>query len=305
MTCLHPLLAWKNFETTKVKVIGEAKKFFDNGDLTRDENGGLSVSNDASWFNPSEYQGGEFFLADCGECSACRLESAKQWAIRCTHEAKEVGFENCCFLTLTYDNAHLPKNGSLVVRDHQLFLKRLRKRYGNGIRFFMCGEYGDDLLESPHYHYILIGLNFPRRRKDLLKITSYGNLYRSDEVAKLWTFGFNAVTSFSYQAAAYVAAYVMKKIDGEMAQEHYRGRTPEFSCMSQRPGIGSVWIEECLNELDEKDKIILDGRAHLPPQFYDNCLKQMDPASFAEVRLDKIHKFSDYFDHNIERWQKK
>ena len=77
----------------------------------------------------------------CGRCIGCRLERARQWSIRCIHEASL--YEANCFVTLTYDDDNLPLDGSLRPRDMVLFLKRLRKRFGPGIRFFQCGEYGD------------------------------------------------------------------------------------------------------------------------------------------------------------------
>ena len=79
---------------------------------------------------------------------------------------------NAIFLTLTYDDAHLefapyvdPETGEvshrpvLVPEQLQKYLKRIRRaaeRRGAPahIRFFACGEYGED-TERPHYHVIL------------------------------------------------------------------------------------------------------------------------------------------------------
>ena len=77
----------------------------------------------------------------CGQCIGCRLERSRQWAIRCTHEASL--WEKNCFITLTYNDENLPKDGSLDVTHFQKFMKRLRKKHGAGIRFYHCGEYGD------------------------------------------------------------------------------------------------------------------------------------------------------------------
>lgn len=63
----------------------------------------------------------------CGQCIGCRLERSRQWAIRCVHEASL--YEENCFLTLTYNNENLPENNTLVVKDFQNFMKRLRKKY--------------------------------------------------------------------------------------------------------------------------------------------------------------------------------
>lgn len=63
----------------------------------------------------------------CGQCVGCRLERSRQWAIRCYHEASL--YADNCFITLTYDEQHLPADGSIDVREFQLFMKKLRKKY--------------------------------------------------------------------------------------------------------------------------------------------------------------------------------
>ena len=86
----------------------------------------------------------------CGRCMGCRLERARQWAMRCVHES--FLYEKNCFLTLTYADDHLPSDGSVNRRVLQLFLKRLRRAYPDAvIRYFGCGEYGEE-LGRPHYH---------------------------------------------------------------------------------------------------------------------------------------------------------
>ena len=94
----------------------------------------------------------------CGQCIGCRLERSRQWAVRCMHEASL--YENNCFITLTYNEDHIPSDGSLKKDHFQKFMKRLRKKFGAGIRFFHCGEYGAE-LSRPHYHAILFNFDPP------------------------------------------------------------------------------------------------------------------------------------------------
>lgn len=91
----------------------------------------------------------------CGRCVGCRLRRANEWALRVMHEAKLHPAN--CFVTLTYRDEDLPENGSLRHRDFQLFMKRLRKRAD--VRFYMCGEYGEQKLR-PHYHACLFGVDY-------------------------------------------------------------------------------------------------------------------------------------------------
>ena len=65
----------------------------------------------------------------CGQCIGCRLEKSKAWATRCMNEA-QMHTQNC-FITLTYNDDHLPSDQSLHHRDFQLFFKRLRKKFSN------------------------------------------------------------------------------------------------------------------------------------------------------------------------------
>ena len=51
---------------------------------------------------------------------------------------------NNAWVTLTYDDDHLPNNGNLSVSDFTLFLKRLRQQHKDRkIRFYGIGEYGE------------------------------------------------------------------------------------------------------------------------------------------------------------------
>ena len=55
----------------------------------------------------------------CGKCAGCKADRARVWAIRCYHEASQ--YDVSSFLTLTYDDAHLPADGLLDKSHLQLF----------------------------------------------------------------------------------------------------------------------------------------------------------------------------------------
>ena len=175
----------------------------------------------------------------CGQCIGCRLAHSLQWAVRCMHE-KQLHSESS-FVTLTYSPEHLPSNGSLVVRDHQLFMKRMRKKMGNNIRFYMCGEYGH-LFGRPHYHYLFFNRDFSDKK--FWKNNKRGEpLYVSQVLSDLWDVGFSSIGDVTFESCAYVSRYIVDKIKGDKASDHYGGRTPEFTCQSRRPGIASAWYE--------------------------------------------------------------
>ena len=117
-------------------------------------------------------------------------------------------YDDNCFITLTYSNQHIPADGSLDVRVFQKFMKRLRKRFGDGIRFYHCGEYGS-LLGRPHYHACLFNFDFPD--KYLWKENNGQKLYRSPSLEELWPYGYSSIGTVTFESAAYVARYILKR----------------------------------------------------------------------------------------------
>ena len=129
------------------------------------------------------------------------------------------------FVTLTYDDAHVPihyysdpetgealPSMSLVKRDFQLFMKRLRKKFGEGIRFFAAGEYG-----SRRFALIIMQSFFGLELHDLvpLKRSAQGFQYfNSASFQEVWPNGFAVVASVTWETCAYTARYVMKKLTG-------------------------------------------------------------------------------------------
>lgn len=215
----------------------------------------------------------------CGQCIGCRLERSRQWAVRCLHENK--CHDESCFLTLTYDDDNLPEMGSLVKRDLQLFMKRMRKARSDTLRFFACGEYGET-TDRPHYHVLLFGTNFGDRRA-YKRSKSGEQLYTSAELESLWPAGLSSIGAVSFESAAYVARYVLKKVSGPLADGHYAGREPEFVNMSRRPGIGAPWLSRFGSEVYKSDSVIVRGVEARPPRFYDNKYELVDPVRMQEI----------------------
>lgn len=239
----------------------------------------------------------------CRKCIGCRLDTARQWAIRCVHES-QMHRENC-FLTLTYDPQHLPPGNTLVKKDVQLFLKRLRDLLHRGglnskVRYYAVGEYGS-LGDRPHYHLLLFGFNFPDRA------LSYQNgktaLYTSPILQSLWPYGFSTIGELNFDSACYCARYVQKKFIGPDADQHYQGRIPEFALMSkQKGGLGKSWFEAYKNDLYNHDQCVVDSRfITRPPAFYDRELKKIDPDKFAALQEKRREKAKNNPDNTPER----
>lgn len=217
--------------------------------------------------------------------------------MRCLHEA-QMHRQNC-FITLTYDDEHLPDDYSVHVRTFQLFMKKLRKHYQpKKIRFYGCGEYGPENLR-PHYHSILFNHDFSDKQP--YKKTPQGNqLYTSKSLDQIWGNGFTTIGDVTYQSAGYVAQYVMKKITGERALHHYL-RThpvtnqivkvdPEFQLQSV--GLGSTWFDKYKNDCFPSDFLVVDGKQLRVPQYYTKKLSRevtKEGRYFEELRSTELH----------------
>lgn len=258
MACFRPLAGWRsrevNPETGKRKIVFNFKDAYADLPVT----------------------------LPCGQCIGCRLERSRQWAIRCVHEASS--FEKNCFITLTYDDDHLPKDGSLVKKDFQDFMKRLRKNSGTKIRYFHCGEYGEQ-LGRPHYHACLF--NFDFEDKKLWSERESGNLYTSDELNEIWGKGYCIVGAVTFDSAAYVARYITKKITGDSAPAHYRGKQPEYTTMSRRPGIGKTWFDKFRTDCYPSDSVVMRGKEMKPPKYYDKQFELDSPLEFRQMKAKR------------------
>ena len=239
----------------------------------------------------------------CGQCVGCRLERSRQWAVRCYHEASL--YEDNCFITLTYSDDALPVGGSLVLADYQKFMKRLRKKFGSNIRFYHCGEYGETTWR-PHYHACLFNFDFADKRK--FSKTNNGYLYTSETLNELWPFGHSLIGDVTFESAAYVARYIMKKITGDGAEEHYQSvcnetgeifnLRPEYTTMSRRPGIGAGWFDKYKEDVYFGDYVVVRGVKMRPPKFYDRSFEIASPNRFRLLRGRRVMDARGHADNN-------
>lgn len=242
--------------------------------------------------------GVETFQVACGQCIGCRLKRAREWAVRCMAEASF--YERNIFITLTYDDENLPSDFSLHKDHFQKFMKRLRKRFPDEhIRFFHCGEYGSENLR-PHYHAILFNFDFPD--KYLFQIKGSSKYYRSPILEELWPFGYSMIGDCTYESCAYVARYIMKKVNGEEKEEHYHGREPEYITMSRRPGIAYMFYESFLTDIYPSD-IMIDkrGKKSRPPRYFDKLLECDFPLLFSEIKDKRIQYLASLPDEDLLR----
>lgn len=246
----------------------------------------------------------------CGQCIGCRLERSRQWAVRCMHEASL--YPDNCFVTLTYSDEHLPDDRSLYYRHFQLFMKRLIKHAKkSGIRFYMCGEYGEE-KNRPHYHAVIFNFDFPDKTYWSTGPDNH-KLYKSELLDRLWGYGGCLLGSVTFQSAAYVARYVMKKVTGYQAYDHYECTSPvtgeitqlkpEFNSMSRGKlgGIGAPWLRKFQTDVYPHDEVVVNGVPTRPPRFYDKIFQEAHPQEFDLILLDRHRDGVRHFPDNSDR----
>lgn len=169
----------------------------------------------------------------CGKCEACVANKASQWYVRLKQQLRDSW--NAVFVTLTYDEDHLPDarldendfiNIDVSRDDIRLFHYRLRKSLGPGskeMKYFLVSEYGPNpingWLNRPHYHAIYFNIDRCNYEK-INRAWSKGYVEFGDDITE--------------GRIRYLAGYCIEK------NFTPPGRVPPFSCMSN--GIGSGYI---------------------------------------------------------------
>lgn len=240
-------------------------------------------------------------------------------------EAELHGTRNT-FITLTYSDEYLPADGSLKYEHFQLFMKKLRRslwrKYGKSspkVKYYVAGEYGSACrtcslperncechqytpgLGRPHFHAIIFNHQFDDQ---YLWETNNGNkYYRSHDLEKLWPEGHSIIGDVTFESTAYVARYVMKKINGDLADDHYlklhraTGElvpvTPEFNHMSLKPAIAKDWFLKYQTDVFPEDHIVKRGKTYPVPDYFLRLYKYIDEDGFEAVKKKRIQRAVD------------
>lgn len=235
---------------------------------------------------------GEALELPCGKCVGCRMDRSRSWSIRIGHEAQ--GWDSNVFVTLDYSPDRL-SSWSLVYRDWQLFMKRLRRRFSGvsfspdgtrPIRFFVAGEYGAR-FRRPHWHAILFNLSL-RDREEFANGT-----FRSESLERCWGNGHCVVGDVTPESSAYVAGYTQSKVDRLRVLEETvdlrtgEWRQPEMARMSNQPGVGGYWYRKFSGDLFPLDKAVQAGKDFKVPRYYWEKFRRSHPLQAEEVAYER------------------
>lgn len=232
----------------------------------------------------------------CGKCILCREEHARQWAVRITNEASLWDLNS--FVTLTYDDEHLPANENLNYKDLQDFWKRLRKKVGP-LRYYSVGEYGDK-TNRPHYHACIFGHAFEYNRK-ILRTEPY-LLWTNPTLLETWGKGHVSVGALTFQTAQYTASYVTKKLGYKHRYTQLDRESGELLDMVQprafisngggrqtgrQAAIGKLFLEKYGTNIYDHDHVVINGKPQKPPRYYDNWLKTTNLALHTSIKEER------------------
>lgn len=251
----------------------------------------------------------EYDEVPCGKCIGCKLNHSKKWADRILLEA--MCHDSNYFITLTYDDHNLPtidvtndstgeviKTPTLRYDDFSKFMKRLRKRTGQKLKFIVSGEYGPKTYR-PHFHAIIFGLKL-----DDLKLQSKNfrgdEWYSSDFVTDVWKNGFVTIGKVEWSSACYVANYTLKKLKAQIDYDQVGLEPPRLVCSK---GIAL----EMYNKLDSHfhkyqfyDVATPRGcRRITTSRYYDE--KFIDPEMLKDIKLKR--KEYAFYSQSLLEWQ--
>lgn len=198
----------------------------------------------------------------CNKCITCRSHKASLWSDRIRFEVRDK-FQDSCFVTLTYDDEHLPYSfhddgvvrSTLVPKHLTDFFKRLRKQISKytdrKIKYFACGEYGGR-FGRPHYHVFLIGVLRTKQSVDLID--------------NCWKMGNIDVQSprDTEDCVRYVTGYILKKFTGRKGQDKYGSAFPPFQRFSQH--LGNNYYLQHKDEILAREGILVRGQVHTLPR---------------------------------------
>lgn len=265
MQCYNPRLAFRSLDGSKIKFTRLAWSTYI---IRTDGTYRLKPQFNTIFSNAKNTDLTKPLKIPCSKCDACVLNRAGETARRAYDEFRRpaVGGKggaqqppkpyNGMFLTLTYDDQHLPKCGHFDERDIVLFVKRLRKILPCQIRTLGVAEYGERTGRA-HFHLLVFGYQFPDkkilRQTDSTHSGQKYDIFESKTLQKLWDKGISEFGTVTEQSCSYVARYLYKKTkktDHGDPCENCQNEKPKKSkivCRSRRPGLGSQFCDSYID----------------------------------------------------------
>lgn len=205
----------------------------------------------------------------CGKCYYCRQNYRNMWITRL--KAENLSSKDALFVTLTYDDEHLPfqefydtNTGEIFIKqypnkkDFQKFIKRLRKDFN--FRYFAVPEYGET-SGRVHWHVLFF---FP----------FYVDKFIYDKIDNQWHNGNVFFGNVEDASITYVTKYVLKS-----TKVPFGIHDDKLLC-SRRPPIGYDIIMKFKDEAIKTENFVQISfagyRATTPRLFRDKFRAAID-----------------------------
>lgn len=207
----------------------------------------------------------------CGKCKECLNEKKISMYYKIKKEI-ELNKDNI-FITLTYDNENIK---DLNKKDIQDFLKRLRKKTKEKIKYFCVGEYGEN-TKRPHYHMIIFNYK-PNDLEETNDTKSGFKQYNSKSLNKIWGKGLTRISIMQKGLINYILKYIQKN------------NNKKIEMYSRKPPIGIPQEEE--SEEFEKFKKEVENKIQIPQsykRYYEYHIGKI-PKSEERIQQEKENK---------------
>lgn len=213
-------------------------------------------------------------LVPCGHCEGCLRKKQSDWISRLLVETQMS--LSSFFVTLTYDETHLPFPEGVNKKDVQLFWKTFRKYNSFGkFKYFLVSEYGG-ITSRPHYHCLL----FFRSRVDWILLSRL--------IEKTWKNGQHKIGTVDAASISYCAKYCLKSRADP--RRIYDNKT--FSMMSKRPAIGYdlLVLSEKFAERECFEVVSGDKVVSMPRYYRDKIHDDLAKYNHAQEIQEKYRK---------------
>ena len=194
------------------------------------------------------------FRIPCGKCLQCKRKRRADWTLRLEHEYQ--GSDSAYFITLTYDDIHVPRVNyqgietdvlTLNKKHIQNYIKRLRnshvayvarelgirksevKNVSKPVRYYAIGEYGSK-THRPHYHIILFNYEVANTQQII-------NQWKNTKTNI--PYGHVDLGTVTAASINYVTKYMFKDFNNKKDI-----RVRPFNLMSKKPIIGHNYLEK-------------------------------------------------------------
>lgn len=266
MSCNKPMVGYISLEKDEN---GKSEVLWNNNGMERITRGITEEAQESLWRKGKKIY--KLQMIPCGKCLGCKMDYAKEKAKRLELESRYT--LGNWFITLTYDDEHLPHNGripTLHKNDLQKFIKRLRRyneyNYDFKIKYLASGEYGGK-TKRPHYHIIALNCQIPDLAPLMIKNdTPY---YTSKKMSHMWNMGQIMIARANTSTNYYTAGYCEKKA---VKEENYTLKEPEFIMQSRN--LGKQYYEDNKSVIFDGNKAIIGGVAMNYPKYYTKLAKQ-------------------------------